>query len=441
MASSGKKGKKNKGTVISLQSFLSNGDVPVGTTQVAKNIKNVDAEDSDEGGKVLTVVCQLPTAPRANRIFDDNSISHKPPFIAYVTNLPFDVKEEDIYEYFHTNHLKSVRLPREDGDTGRVRGFGYIEFETRDDLIQALSLPDPTIKGRRIRIDVSNGNEQNSRQRGVRRGYESVNSNIDGRESANWRRDNQKRDSYNFGIERNFSRDNKSISEDNNSPGSWRQKNSVGNTSVEQDYVKEGDVYRRETSSERPKLVLKPRTLPLPELDVPLQISLESKKSDTNSSRFTGISAEKVYGSAKPVNTTARDLEIEERLADVRRLDNLRKEIVKTTQDIGEINLSRKNEVSNVDQNWRRKNAHEETYRNQEKKNLKTDKSREHNRRKYQVEKYEGSDNQRLKDGKRKDITKTKRDLVNQIHRNSHNQEEHIVHSSNKYSGLDEDSD
>ncbi|TMW47263.1 hypothetical protein DOY81_007656, partial [Sarcophaga bullata] len=106
-----KKGKKNKGTVISLQSFLSNGDVPVGTTQVAKNIRNVDGEDSDEGGNVLMVVCQLPTAPRANRIFDDNTITHKAPFVVYLTNLPFDVKEDDVYDYFNTYQPRTLPLP------------------------------------------------------------------------------------------------------------------------------------------------------------------------------------------------------------------------------------------------------------------------------------------------------------------------------------------
>lgn len=35
--------------------------------------------------------------------------------------------------------VKSVRLPREGGDGGRLRGFGYAEFETRQDLVDALT--------------------------------------------------------------------------------------------------------------------------------------------------------------------------------------------------------------------------------------------------------------------------------------------------------------
>lgn len=36
--------------------------------------------------------------------------------------------------------MKSVRLPREAGDGGRLRGFGYAEFETRQDLVDALTM-------------------------------------------------------------------------------------------------------------------------------------------------------------------------------------------------------------------------------------------------------------------------------------------------------------
>lgn len=36
--------------------------------------------------------------------------------------------------------MKSVRLPRDGGEGGRLRGFGYAEFETRQDLVDALTM-------------------------------------------------------------------------------------------------------------------------------------------------------------------------------------------------------------------------------------------------------------------------------------------------------------
>lgn len=38
--------------------------------------------------------------------------------------------------------VKSVKLPREGGDTGRLKGFGYAEFEDRESLLQALNMND-----------------------------------------------------------------------------------------------------------------------------------------------------------------------------------------------------------------------------------------------------------------------------------------------------------
>lgn len=457
MAFSGKKGKKNKGTVISLQSFLSNDDAPVGTTQVAKNIRNVDGDDSDDGENVLTLVCHLPTAPRANRVFDDNSVPHRAPFIAYITNLPFDVKEDDIYEYFSSNRVTTVRLPREDGESGRVRGFGYVEFETREDLIQSLGIPDPTIKGRRIRIDLSNENDQNSKQRGNRRGYD--NSNSENRDSTDWRRDNtQNRETNNYGFDRGSSRDSKSAP-DNNSTGSWRMgsRSTINETSsTERTFERKRDVRienKNDMPQERPKLVLKPRTLPLPELEVAPTTKIESKVDDAteevSSLKFTGVPAEKVFGSAKPVDTTARDLEIEERLLDIRRQENSQKKVSDSiNNELNELSLEKEEKVSIVEKSWRRQAGDEDTSKGQDKQSIRSDRRYDNtrdNRYKFQ-EKTERSDNFKDsgKDGKqRKDGVKNKRDykVERQLPKYTQNQSEPVLQSSNKYSGLDDASD
>ncbi|KAH8328806.1 hypothetical protein KR067_004552, partial [Drosophila pandora] len=357
----GKKGKKNKGTVISLQSFLSNTDAPAGTTQVSKKIRNFDGEDSDDGSCTLPLVYQLPTAPRANRIFDDNSIPHKPPFIAYINNLPFDANEVDLYEFFSGINLISLRLPREDGENGRSRGFGYVELETRDDLIHVLSLPDPSIKGRRIRIELSNENDQQSRQKSNRR-FDGFGNSGENRDSGNWRRDSQN-NSGNF--ERSYNRERKSVNEkeDNNTPGSWRtnaRPQSFDSSPIRRDEPLEnyrgriGDRYAREdipNIEERPKLNLKPRTLPLPEIG---SSKLEKiNVNDKNVTQHSGTPSLNVFGSAKPVDTASRELEIEERLAVARRQDKNRQED-NLCEQLDDIQMD-KNENENVNAavNWR----------------------------------------------------------------------------------------
>lgn len=44
----------------------------------------------------------LPTAPKAARGLDDYSdrIPQQPPYIAYLSNLPYDVDEDEIAEFF-----------------------------------------------------------------------------------------------------------------------------------------------------------------------------------------------------------------------------------------------------------------------------------------------------------------------------------------------------
>ena len=83
----------------------------------------------------------LPTAPRAARgsDIDDAKMPSGPPYTAYIANLPYDIEVEDVSKFFHGLSVKSVRLPREGGDGGRLRGFGYAEFETRQDLVDALT--------------------------------------------------------------------------------------------------------------------------------------------------------------------------------------------------------------------------------------------------------------------------------------------------------------
>lgn len=334
---SGKKNKKSKGTVLSLQSFLSDGDQPpLGTTQVAKNLRNIDGEDSDDDGNVLTLVCQLPTAPRASRGFDHSNVPYKPPFIAYVTNLPFDTTDDDVYAFFNNINIISVRLPREDGESGRLRGYGYIEFETRDDLIQALSLPDPSIKGRRIRIELSNESDHNSKQ-GTRKNYETCSD----EDNKDWRRQKLRNDFNDKGT---------STQNSSGIGSSWRSQNISGRSGSSTSFYSDN---KNNTIMERPRLNLKPRTLPLPEKD------MISNKIELNVNE--NKSTEKIFGCAKPVDTTARDLEIDKRLSEIRMQEtkHMGSNVIKSVEKMN-VENSAKNECT--DMNWRKGRTNEEAH-------------------------------------------------------------------------------
>merc|ERR1711887_77510 len=99
----------------------------------------------------------LPTAPRAalGPNIDDERIPRRPPFTAYIANLPYDVNEEQIMEVFERAKLKitQVRLMKDEG--GRLRGYGYADFEDRDSLIDVLSMTDLAVNNRKMRIDLA----------------------------------------------------------------------------------------------------------------------------------------------------------------------------------------------------------------------------------------------------------------------------------------------
>ncbi|XP_055616616.1 eukaryotic translation initiation factor 4B-like [Toxorhynchites rutilus septentrionalis] len=381
--STGKKGKKaSKKNKLSLGEFLTDGNAtPMSQIQVAVPTKLRDwadeCEEDDDERPTRTQLIALPTAPRATRLLNDDTIPHNPPYSAYISNLPYDLNENDLYDFFQDMEISSMRLPRDDGDSGRVRGFGYIEFVNRQDLIDALSLPEPLIHGRRIRIDLPSENDQKRNQRN-NRNYDNYGGDSE-RSMGNWRdgprpnadRDQGQRRPYNSynrdGGDRGRDRDSdRERYPDSGSGGNWR----MGDRPVQpppssppssrrgydrgdrgdRGFRRGGDLSgdrggRREAEPrmERPKLVLQPRTLPLPEKIKPEPEPEEAEKDTSRESKFdsgnetseekenreqqtgesrpkpTPVPAANVFGDAKPVDTAARLKEIEERLQEKQR--------------------------------------------------------------------------------------------------------------------------
>ncbi|ANB13199.1 hypothetical protein AWJ20_1481 [Sugiyamaella lignohabitans] len=83
------------------------------------------------------------------------------PFTARLLNLDYEVAEENIKELFADSDkykVVSVRLPR-DSVSGRLRGYGFVEFETRDSLVEALKLDGTSLLNRSLRVVVSERRE------------------------------------------------------------------------------------------------------------------------------------------------------------------------------------------------------------------------------------------------------------------------------------------
>ena len=112
---SGKKGGKKKGQTLNLTEFLGNesggayrapGASNTATVAVASNWADEMEDEGYEAPRSSTVV--LPTAPRAalGPGIDDERIPHRPPYSAYIANLPYDLDEHEVRETFEKARLK-----------------------------------------------------------------------------------------------------------------------------------------------------------------------------------------------------------------------------------------------------------------------------------------------------------------------------------------------
>eukprot|EP00466_Bigelowiella_natans_P012768 jgi/Bigna1/68660/fgenesh1_pg.6_\ len=78
-----------------------------------------------------------------------------PPYKAFVGNLPHSINHENVVEdIFARCNIVNIRLV-ENRNTGKFKGFGYVEFETLDDLKEALGCNGMNYRGRIIRVDVA----------------------------------------------------------------------------------------------------------------------------------------------------------------------------------------------------------------------------------------------------------------------------------------------
>uniref|UniRef100_A0A2K5SAS6 Eukaryotic translation initiation factor 4B n=1 Tax=Cebus imitator TaxID=2715852 RepID=A0A2K5SAS6_CEBIM len=313
----------------------SDGGTGGGSTYVSKAVSWADETDDLEGDvsttwhsndddvyRVPPIDCSnLPTAPRAAQEpnIDRSRLPKLPPYTAFLGNLPYDVTEESIKEFFRGLNISAVHLPREPSNPERLKGFGYAEFEDLDSLLSALSLNEE-LEGSSChtalmtRGDDSFGDKyrdcyDSDRYRdGYRHGYRDGprrdmdryggRDGYDGPGSRDYDRGYDSRigsgrrafgsgyrrdDDYRGGGDRHEDR------YDRRDDRSWSSRD---------DYSR--DDYRRDDRGppQRPKLNLKPRSTP--------------KEDDSSASTPQSSPAASVFGGAKPVDTAAREREVEE---------------------------------------------------------------------------------------------------------------------------------
>ncbi len=74
----------------------------------------------------------------------------------YVGNLPYSTREEDLREVFEAHgNVENVKIIR-DRETGRSRGFGFVEMSTDEETNAAISaLNGSDLGGRTLKVSLS----------------------------------------------------------------------------------------------------------------------------------------------------------------------------------------------------------------------------------------------------------------------------------------------
>uniref|UniRef100_F6RZE8 RRM domain-containing protein n=1 Tax=Ciona intestinalis TaxID=7719 RepID=F6RZE8_CIOIN len=321
----GKKGKKKaKNTkTLSLNDFL--GDTPGASPGVIKPTLDWADEADQENNSNKNKLIQLPTAPRSSRSveIDTSRIPDSGPYTAYVGNLPYDADEFVLQEFFKDIPMTNVRLQEENG---RFRGYGYVQFPDKQSLIQALQMNDETLQKRVIRVDIADNQNKGSTE-GKGRGdrYGSLSGDPD-RLEGNWRRTSN--DHLNGGpvisLDEKFNYNStlyliSSSAVNNHGDISDAERPFVVDRygggrdgRYESSFSRGGEseqwMQRREPPKERPRLNLKPREKPL---------NPEAATTRNETCIFGQLQkSQNIFGSAKPVDTAAREREMEQKIAE-----------------------------------------------------------------------------------------------------------------------------
>ncbi|OCH94894.1 hypothetical protein OBBRIDRAFT_788892 [Obba rivulosa] len=111
---------------------------------------------------------------------EDLPLPTEPPYTAFIGNLPFDLTETELEDFFGGLATKSVKIIKDRDD--RPKGFGYIEFADLDGLKEALAKGGSSLAGRSVRVSVAEPPKERS-------GFGGGGFDDDSKFAGPWRRD------------------------------------------------------------------------------------------------------------------------------------------------------------------------------------------------------------------------------------------------------------
>ncbi|XP_009893728.1 PREDICTED: probable RNA-binding protein 19 isoform X2 [Charadrius vociferus] len=111
---------------------------------------------SVDGHKLEVKISERATRPAVKSSRKKQTVKKQKTSKILVRNIPFQATIREIRELFSTfGELKTVRLPKKMAGTGSHRGFGFVDFLTKQDAKKAFNAlcPAPTLYGRRLVLE------------------------------------------------------------------------------------------------------------------------------------------------------------------------------------------------------------------------------------------------------------------------------------------------
>merc|ERR1712127_764278 len=161
------KAKKKNTTKMDLGAFLASGPTAAGGLssssaggdKAASNMVRInwaeEMENLDDDAPNPDFIfdrSQLPSATKAQLgpDIDMNLVPTRPPFTAHISNVSFEADEEKVRAFFKEEKVVKVNLITD--ESGRPKGFGFVEFETRESLLTALGKTNTQLHTKVVKI-------------------------------------------------------------------------------------------------------------------------------------------------------------------------------------------------------------------------------------------------------------------------------------------------
>lgn len=93
-----------------------------------------------------------------------NPVPDVGPWKLFVGNLSFRLTEDDLADFIGAQGIRDIRFPRDHDN--RLKGIAYVEFDEREQLVQALDLDGQRLDGRHVKMDVALDRERKPRDSG-----------------------------------------------------------------------------------------------------------------------------------------------------------------------------------------------------------------------------------------------------------------------------------